>query len=275
VLAIVGLLAATNLAARERQRRADAGTSDVVAATVVVTVDAMTVRPGSAALTISVSNTGPTLQLRRPRVAASGFRLDPVGRLPSQVATGTTVLARLQLRVICRGETDVPPRLVVPLVPRSGQVHEVTAAVSPDLYALTCGLRSPADSAQPEVDEVFLRPYAVDFRLTVRNTSAHRFRLTGLGGQGLALGAVGGLPVDVAPRGSIALQVHLAIPSCAQLPDPLDEQRIDSLAFGAFELELADEAGRPSSLPYLTDTASDLYRAIRALAHRICPRRAF
>ena len=272
VLTLLGLLAGTNLAARERQRRLDARTADVVAATVVVTADANTLTPGSVAVTVSLTNHGQQLRLRSPRIALPGYRFEPVGRMPSQVAGDSTVLMRMQLRAACSGGSDAAPRVVVPVVPRSGRVHEVGAEVMPDLYALLCGLPSPAQAAQPEVDEVFLRPYAVDFRLTVRNASAHRFTLTGLAGQGLALGAVGGLPVEVAAGRTVILQVHLAIPSCAQLPDPLDAQRIDALAFGAFELELADAAGRPSSLPYLTDTRSDLYLVVRALAHKICPR---
>lgn len=275
VLAVLGLLAATNLGARERQRRADARTSDVVSAAVVVTADAASLQPGSVELLISVSNSGGPLQLRRPRVEAAGFTLDPLGRLPARAGTETTVLLRVRLRAVCRGELEVPPRLVVPVVPRSGRVHDVAAGVAPDLGQLVCGLPDPAAAAQPEVGDVRLERYAVAFRLSIRNTSARPFTLTDLRGQGLALSARGGLPAEIPARQSQAFQVRLAIPSCAQLPDPLDAQRIDSLRFAALELELADVAGRPSALPFLPDSDTDLYLAIRLLARQICPRGVF
>jgi hypothetical protein len=62
------------------------------------------------------------------------------------------------------------------------------------------------------------------------------------------------------------------VPACAQLPEPLDAQRTDSLPFGAFELGLSDESHPATSLPYLPDPATELYRAIRTLAHAICPK---
>jgi hypothetical protein len=284
VLLVVGLVATANLAAAERQRRRDRAAADRVLASAVLTSTLGRLGLGYVDLTISVSNAGPPLRVRPPRLDAPGYLVTLTEPVPGAVATGATQLLAVRLTAPCRSGRVVralpeDAGFVVPVQPPSQRVQDLVVAVeSAPLQALAeqaCAFQPPDVAAQPVVDDVHLEPYAVTFRLTLENRSDQPFRLMGLAGQGLALGAVGGLPTDVAPRSSVLVPVRLSIPACAQLPEPLDAQRIDALPFGAFELELADVAGRQYSLPYLTDADTPLYAAIRSLARKICPRRTF
>lgn len=265
-------VAVANLTAARQERRSAAATSDVATATVEVTADAATLRPGSVVLTVSISNTGPVLQLRSPRVESAGYALEPVGPIPPQVRSGQTVLLTVRLHGACRAEAEVPPRLVARVVPPSGRLHEVTAGISPDLGALLCGRDPDSASVAPQVSGVSSTRYAVAFVLGLRNLATAEVVLESLGAEGLAFGVRGGVPVRLPAGTTTSLVVRLAIPACGQLPGPLDTQRVDTLPFGAFELQLTDASGRRTALPYVPVNGSELQRAIHDLAHRTCPR---
>lgn len=271
MVVLLAALAVTNVRATSREHRATRLASDAVSATVVVTADAATQQPGTAVLTISVTNTGPVLQLRSPRVESPGFRLEPIGRLPQQVGGGETVLLTVRLRGGCRAD-DVPPRVVARVVPPSGRLHEVSAGISPDLTELLCGRRPLTDTTDPSVLDVRPGTSSVAFALRLANRSRQVLYLDGLAAEGLQLTVAEGSRVLVAAGASTTVQVRLSIASCTHLPTPLDTQRTDTLPFAAFEIALASADAKVAVLPYLADPGTPLYGAVRALAHRTCPR---
>jgi len=271
---VLAALAATNLHAAAKEHRESRVASDAFAALVVVTADASTLRPGSVILTVSLDNTGPPLQVHPPRMQTPGYSLDPVGPLPQRATTGMTVLLTVRLRGSCSRQGEVPPRLVVPVVPASGRVHDIPAAVSPDLAELVCGRRPLAEAARPAVVDVRNDGDAVTFVLRLGNLSRDVLLLDGLAAEGLRLTLDGPAPVAVAAGKTVVIPVRLTVASCTHLPTPLDAQRIDTLPFAAFELALSASGSTPDVLPYLTDGSSPLYSAVRALAHRACPEAA-
>lgn len=273
VTAVLAALAATNLHAAAKERRESRVASDVVTAMVVVTADVSTLRPGTVVLTVSLSNSGPPLQIHRPRMQSPGYSLEPVGPLPQRVGTGKTVLLTVRLRGSCGSQSEVPPRLVVPVVPASGRVRDVTAAVSPDLAELVCGRRPLTESTGLAVVDVRIEAAAVTFVLRLSNRSRDVLAVNGLAAEGLRLTVTTPTPtpVAVAAGASVEVPVRLTVASCTHLPTPLDAQRIDTLPFAAFELSLSASGTPKDVVPYLTDGSSPLYSAVRALAHRACP----
>jgi hypothetical protein len=227
-------------------------------------------------------NSGPPVRVGLPVLRATGYTVLPISAVPMPIAHGATSYVTFRVQIPCpaaAADSRAMAVVTVPMTPASGRVRQVPirerALGLADLGRMACGFVPPDQAAQPEVTEAQQAgPVGVSFRLTVHNTSGLPFRLAGLDAEGLELMSAE-LPAEVPARGVLSVPVQARIASCSHLPTALDLQRLDSLPFAAFELELRDGVGRAYSRPYLTSGDARLYDEVRTLARRQCPRAFF
>jgi hypothetical protein len=274
-VAAVALIAVGNMAAKNRQLRAELAAADRVDAKLIVA--AGEADDHAFGFGLLVVNRG-----RGPITVMQGRRVDPpvYDAMPWEdvvVGPGRTEQLGVRFEARCPGEPDDPSRelsLVVPIASSSGRVRDVRtpldAAVMARLSRSACGYLTADEAAVPSVRGVTSTQYAVRFSMLLANVSDRRFELLNLTSPGLALSVTGGMPLAVAPHSNVDLAVAVALPACSRLPVPGPRGRGGTAPFGTITLVLSDAAEGEMTKPYVPN--ADLSAALAGLRGRICPR---